>query len=206
MMKILIMILVLSTAFLYAYPVTNENFESGASGWNNNTTTTATGFSQFLGRFGGTGGAQSVYKTFALSGTQTEVTIQFDFYEIDTWDGERLYIYINDSLYRTDPFWVNSYSGYASLNDTPSIAVNLNSGTTDIGFLSGWSDEFFRYTIVYNTTANALKLGFGTTLDEPLENESWGIDNVIITQNNIPEPMTFVALLVGFGLLMFRKR
>lgn len=203
MVKIVVALLAIGMSLLHAFPVSSEDFEAGATGWSNNATTTASGFSRFLGRFSGTGGAQSVYKTYTLSGAQTQATIQFDFYEMDSWDGESFYIYINDSLYRTDSFWVNNHYSNA---DTPSIAVALNSGTANVGFNSSYADEFFRYTINYNTTATTLKLGFGTTLDEALDNESWGIDNVVITQNNVPEPVSALYFFLGLALLWLKRK
>ncbi|MHC4993606.1 MAG: PPC domain-containing protein, partial [Planctomycetota bacterium] len=49
--------------------VASEDFEGGATGWTDNTTTVGNAvFTEFLGRFAGTGGAQALSKTFNLSG------------------------------------------------------------------------------------------------------------------------------------------
>ncbi len=186
--------------------ITNENFELGAVGWSNNTTVDGgSNFSKFLGQFSATGGAQTIYKTYSLSSGLKTITIQFDFYEIDSWDGESFYIYINDSVYQTNQFWVNSHY---SNEDKPSNAVVINGGTYDLGFNNTYSDEIFRYTIILtDTNITSLKLGFGTSLNEVISNESWGIDNVLISANYaIPEPATiWLGLFALMGIIKYRR-
>lgn len=192
-----LMLFILSMLHIHADIITNENFESEAAGWSNTTREYVNG-TYFLGRFAGTGGAQAIYKSYALDAGLKDIKIQFDFYEFDSWDGESFYIYINDSLYQSNPFWTNSH--YAN-EDKPANAVNLTSGTTDIGF-GPWGDEFFRYTInLTNTNITTLKLGFGCSLDQGTSDEGWGVDNVFIEATYaVPEPATF---LLGFLSLLF---
>ena len=85
--------------------ISSEDFEGGSSGWSDNSTNnTVPAFTEFLGRFTGTSEAQSVYKTFVLPGDQLSVIIEFDFYEIDSWDGDNesaddsFIVYIDDSI------------------------------------------------------------------------------------------------------------
>ncbi len=185
-----------------AMQITNEDFETGAVGWSDNTTTDGgSTFSQFLGRFGGSQGSQLVYKDFALSGNQTQVTIAFDFYEIDSWDYEFFNIFIDDNLVRQDEYKHNR-------EDAPQGTVDLFGGMsspdTNYGFRN-WPDQGIGYTLTINTTATNLRLGFGSTLNQPIWDESWGIDNLIITDNApaaapVPEPTTMA--LVGAGLIL----
>ncbi|MDD3462782.1 MAG: retention module-containing protein, partial [Sulfurospirillaceae bacterium] len=91
----------------------SENFQNGASGWNVNTTTNGGAeLTSFLGRFGGsasrTSGDQEVFKTFDLGEEYAgqRVTVEFDMYEIDSWDGtgyqgegeERFQVFVNGAL------------------------------------------------------------------------------------------------------------
>ena len=190
--------------------VAAENFEGGASGWSANVTTNGgPAFSEFLGAFPGTGGAQAVSKIFPLSGAQTVVGIQFDFYEIDSWDNELFNIFIDDALVMAHPFDFTVYDvspDMANILPPPPILADLGFGQ--------WPDQTYTHNmIVYPTTAAGFKLGFGTTLDgESGDNEAWGIDNLVIIddvqgpQPVIPEPSTM--MLLGSGVLgaFLRKR
>lgn len=190
--------------------VSAENFEGGASGWSvNSTTNGGPAFSEFLGAFPGTGGAQAVSKIFPLSGAQTVVGIQFDFYEIDSWDNELFNIFIDDALVMSHPFDFTVYDAspdMANILPPPPILADLGFGQ--------WPDQTYTHNfIIYPTTATGFKLGFGATLDgENGDNEAWGIDNLVIIDDVqgpgpvIPEPSTM--MLLGSGLMgaFLRKR
>ena len=188
-----------------AATIASEDFEGGASGWSENTTTIGNavlGNQEFLGRFGGSGGAQDITKTFALSGLQTMVTISFDFLRIDTWDDELFSVFIDDSNVASDSFGL-------SATPAPANAV-LVTPFGQHGFFDGFfgSDEVFRYTFTVNTTATSIKLGFGSTLDQVIGDESYGIDNLLITDNStaIPEPSTLVLLGSALAFWWVRRR
>ncbi len=164
--------------------ITSEDFQSEATGWSDNTRAGGgANFTTFLGRHTGSGGSQYLYKTYQLSGTQTQVTINFDFYEIDSWDGETFYVFIDDTIVVADSFNFKSYQD-------PVNAVSHQEGTVggywgwwwNLGF-GKWSDQTYTYTLVVNTTASSIKLGFATNLGTGIADESWGIDNVIINDN-----------------------
>ena len=184
--------------------ITSEDFEAGATGWSNNTTTNGgSTFTRFLGRFGGTGGTQSVYKTYTLSGTQTEVTIEFDFYEIDSWDYERFIVFIDDTIVVNDAY----QHTYDDVSRTSAISKLFGNGGTSYGF-NFWSDQGFHYSLTYTTTASSLKLGFGSTLNQSISDESWGIDNVQITDNAsvVPVPSSVLLGLIGLAPMIRRRR
>lgn len=167
--------------------VSSENFEAGATGWNSNTTeTSAAYFTQFLGRGSNDAGLQTNYKTYALSGTQDQVIISFDFYEIDTWDAEAFRVFINDTQ-------VISQNFTGSITDTPVNGTsgivswtvqNLTPFATDMGFAVGAADQIYRYTLTIDTTGGNVKLGFGSTLNEGAANEAWGVDNINVYEVN----------------------
>ncbi len=176
--------------------ITSEDFEGGAVGWSDNTTTIGnSNFTEFLGLRGAQNG--SVGKTYALSGTQTQVTISFDFYEIDSWDDEDFWVEVNGSRMIQDSFDFRRI-------DNPGKATKLLGGNslTDLGFGSGLYDQTYRYTFSFNYSLTDFSLEFGSTLNQPNDDESFGIDNLVITDNStpnpVPEPAT-VALL-GIGL------
>ena len=186
--------------------VANENFEAGASGWTNNLTENGgPNFSTFLGRFGnetfGNGG-QVNQKTFALSGTQSQVNVSFNFYEVDSWDGEAFRVFVNGTQLFADPFQTSSDQGSAS-DSTRTRTRQLGNGTENLGF-SFFPDQTYLYTFSVATTATSITLGFGSGLDQGAGDEAWGVDNLSITDNArvgavVPEPMS--AALLGIGML-----
>jgi hypothetical protein len=85
--------------------VAQENFENGATGWSNNATFDSNHeiLTEFLGRFGGSGGQQAVSKVFDMQGDHDFGVIEFDFLKLNSWDSnhaagvnEALNIFIND--------------------------------------------------------------------------------------------------------------
>ena len=150
--------------------ISSEDFEGGASGWNINTTVFHPNFSEFLGQFN----PQTVTKVFNTPNEHTEVTIQFDFYRIDSWDGERFRLWVDDVLWINDAFAHNFPSN-------PPLAVALTP-RTNLGF-DFWSDQQFRYTLTVPHTAKTVELRFFATLNQSTFDENWGIDNVIIRDN-----------------------
>lgn len=201
--------------------ISSEDFEGGSSGWNDNSTNNAVpAFTEFLGRFSGTGETQSVFKTYALPGDQLSVIIEFDFYEIDSWDGD------NDSaddsflVYIDDNIVVDAYYYWWSNDDDSDSHSTPYAAPTNIGF-AGWDDQRHHFVIQVPTTASSIKLGFGSGLDQDLSDESWGIDNVTVETSYEQPPVPsdqhpiptlskwgtgmLSVLLVTFGWLAVRR-
>ncbi|HRF02664.1 MAG TPA: VCBS domain-containing protein, partial [Pirellulaceae bacterium] len=157
--------------------VATEDFQSGASGWSNNTTSTGTTMTTFLGRFGGTGGSQSISKSFAMpSGTDVAV-VAFQLYEIDSWDGEQFRIFVNDSnAVSISPTFYNSDSGVSGTSGNVSYEITpINDGLTNTDF-GGYADQRWQVKLTITNPSSSLKIGFGSTLDQDVNDESWGID------------------------------
>ncbi len=183
--------------------VTDEDFENGATGWSNNRTKKTAKdnpvFTEFLGDFFGPDEEnRTVSKTFPLSGTQTDVKIRFDFYEIDSWDNEVLSLFIDGSTVPviSDPFHVLIF-------EDPELATPLQDPPlADYGFF-GWSDQTYRYELTVPTTATSLELMFDFGLNSGPD-ESAGLDNVYIEE--IPEPTAATLLGMGLALSYTTKR
>ncbi|MCK9530999.1 MAG: hypothetical protein M0R77_10650 [Gammaproteobacteria bacterium] len=163
-------------------------------------------FSKFLGRFGeNTDGHQVVYKNYALNASSDSATITFNFLKIDSWDTqdthtspaaygpERLFVYINDeAVFEIIPDQVNTVgdpyylkTGSFTLSGggagTYSITSPMSS-QEELGFYNGFVDRIYRVEVNIAGITSNIKLGFGSITDESLDNESFGIDNIIISQ------------------------
>lgn len=187
--------------------IASETFEGGASGWTVNATDGPTvgtegSLSPFLGRFGGTGGAEAVSKTFALANSDA-VAINVDFLKIDSWDttstnsgdpDETFTVYINGVAAFTFQPSENSIGGSVGGADA--------SGSFTIGGITGlWSvtsngvdaeldgfdgqgsgERAYAISILLTGASDTIQLGFGTNLNQDTGDESWGIDNLLIRQ------------------------
>jgi choice-of-anchor C domain-containing protein len=160
-------------------PLFSENFETGAKGWNVNTTEGSGSLTKSLGRFGGTNGQQGVFKTFAVPAGVTEVVVEFDMLELDSWDGEKFQVFGNDKLVTSD-----TYQGAGRGVDQGSrFAVSDTKNLGNQGY-SGWEDQRHSYRIVLPVENGMVKLGFGSTLNQSIADEAWAIDNLVIQANN----------------------
>lgn len=203
---------------------TFEDFENkSTTGWNRNTITsisnngdlTKVPATTFLGRFPinspCTGNPCNNESPFSVTKTYTfsqypnhEVEIEFDFYEIGSWDGERFEIYANGVLLAQDHF---IWDGHAFMKDSNVTGIYLQD---NISLISGHNyNQTYKYKLKSKlNNAGQLQLEFRASLefqgnntetnqsdyqekpplygnywskfDEGLSNESWGIDNIRI--------------------------
>jgi len=214
-------ITVYTLAYRESSTVFEENFDGGASGWSNSTTTTLSGTNRYLGSFGtyAVGSATNVQvnspvtsKTFAIPDVgEAGVEISFRILRLDTWDNESFRVYVNDRGVIDQRYQVNlqvleTASGKESINGItytwtvqpePNGYAKLNAGT--------WYDQTFSVLIHATPDSDAalgslaaLKVGFGSNLNEPIANESFGIDDFVIRQ---PVPAIVLASNQGTGVL-----
>ncbi|MFC1643850.1 LamG-like jellyroll fold domain-containing protein, partial [Candidatus Omnitrophota bacterium] len=150
-----------------------DDFETGAEGWSD-TQTSFCNNTNILGGYGVFGGTSSS-KTFT-GVPQGEVTISFDYYFIDSWDGDR---YAVDETAYLD---INGERVWTRIHDV--TAPDQSDGLQQIPDIGGTygEDWVLPVEIVYDNTggSDALELTFGATLNEDKYNESWGIDNVLV--------------------------
>ncbi|MGB5966407.1 MAG: hypothetical protein WBF77_08135 [Sulfurimonadaceae bacterium] len=159
-----------------------ENFEDNTFGWTNNNRDSSTGLTTFLGRFGGSHGAQEISKTYSFGEAykNRQIVITFDMYQIDSWDGdsyfnqtyengvEKFQVYINDQLVKEDIYKFGQWYD--------------NSSQTAGNEFFGWGSEIIHYYELNSITDENgdVKLGFGSTLHQEINDESYGIDNIKI--------------------------
>ena len=162
----------------------SEDFENGAEGWSNNTVTQTDGSAtDFLGQFGGTNGEEGVSKTFdfGVEHAGETVVIDFDMYEIDSWDDEQFKVFVNGEEVASDymSHFGRTWSREATDEEDGGTAID-NVGSSGASHLD--NDEAHHYTLEATVDENGqVSLGFGSTLNDRISDESWGIDNVTIT-------------------------
>ncbi len=137
----------------------------------------------FIGPFanGSKVNGQDVWQTYSLSNYGN--TYSFDFLRMDTWDGESFKVFANDAEVLSSAFLHND-------NVTTVRAGRANGFSWTItpvndyrqgGRVNGWTQQSFRVTITdLRAGGGALKLGFGSTLDQPVNDESYGIGSVSV--------------------------
>ena len=152
-----------------------NNFESAVgSEWSttNVDNTYPKNFSRFLGRF------SNEFTTLALSTVPGQVyRLEFDFYAIDSWDGNYPYYYGPDYL-------DVSIDSERLFHETFHLAATDQSyrkpdqEPTDLGF-GGWTDSIYRrIPLVFTATNSTTQIKFADGGLQGLNDESWGIDNV----------------------------
>ncbi|WP_315981327.1 cadherin repeat domain-containing protein [Aliamphritea spongicola] len=159
-----------------------ETFESGAEGWTNNTTTDGgEHLSTFLGRFGNGG---SVEKTFAIDPGADKAFIEFDLYEIDSWDSELFRIDVAGQRIEIPLNWTenNETTEGVSGNVTWSLVTQGDgaalAGTHGISWSD--SDQIHKVRLEIDQPESTITLALSDTLDQRVADESWGIDNLSV--------------------------
>lgn len=164
-----------------------DTFSNGSSGW-----TTASGaaapiatnaaYGSFMGPFanGSKAAGQDVWKTFDLKSLGGKIS--FDFYRFDTWDQETFKVYANDVNILSSTFgWENNVTQVrtGSANGYSWTITPVNDYTVRPEW-NALTRQSFHVTITAPNGVGTLKLGFGSTLDEAADNESYGIGSVSV--------------------------
>ncbi|MFA0524380.1 tandem-95 repeat protein [Vibrio sp. 10N.222.52.C3] len=164
--------------------IASDNFESGSNGWNTGTESSQ-GFESgdMLGRIGGTGGDEAVSKTYDIPSDVSEVNISFSFYEIDSWDGESFQIFVGgEELTSLDNSAFQTQDGTTTLYDSAGNEVGeVVHGVSQGEGFSGWNDQAHQINLTVPVEDGQLELGFGSTLNQGVSDEAFGIDNIEIT-------------------------
>ncbi|MEZ8854210.1 tandem-95 repeat protein [Vibrio atlanticus] len=164
--------------------IASDNFESGSNGWNTGTESSQ-GFESgdMLGRIGGTGGDEAVSKTYDIPSDVSEVNISFSFYEIDSWDGESFQIFVGgEELTSLDNSAFQTQDGTTTLYDSAGNEVGeVVHGVSQGEGFSGWNDQAHQINLTVPVEDGQLELGFGSTLNQSVNDESFGIDNIEIS-------------------------
>jgi uncharacterized protein (TIGR03382 family) len=134
-------------------------------------------------------------------------TVTFDFYCIDSWDGDNI-------LHGTDHFRVSA-NGQVILDETFANQDGATQsfrapdvGPVELGFNTNFRDSIYRrisrdFTV---PMGEQIRLTWADGGLQGMNDESWGIDNVDVTYRVVPAPGVAGVALAGLSLLGRRRR
>lgn len=185
--------------------------------------TSATGVfngTRHLGRF------DNATATLTVSGLNLGevVTLTFDFYAFDSWDGnqggvgpDRFQVGMNgadvlDSTFSNvssyNQSYPDAYLGGSHAAQTGATDVDQgHGGTLPNGY---YGNSLYSFGVGSNpsftalATSSAMTITFTGSNLQGIGDESWGIDNVHVT--SVPEPGTFAAIGLGLTAILLRRK
>ena len=194
----------------------NDFSTSAGSEWSNRTIATSNG-ERFLGAsaYGFGNGTD----TLTLTGLapHSSVTLNFDFYAIESWDGNGpngggidnfrvdqngsnilLTNFANFRYGNTQAFSLATPNGLGFANPPRSGAFDnghLGYGVADFG------DSTYRLSLTFASSSPTLALAFTSLQNQPPGDEGWGLDNVRVSISPVPEPSSWALMCGGLGLM-----
>lgn len=167
-----------------------DDFESGASGWTNNTTETDPSLGTSLGRFGSPDGTIATERSFDLTDAE-QVQVEFDALLLDSWDGEDFVITLNGEEVRFSHLAGDTSSpasqSFVGADGATYTLDFTNTATGELGYTAGGSvsnsqDTIMNVVITIDNPPPMLDLGLGSTLNSIISNESFAIDNFSVVR------------------------
>ena len=116
--------------------------------------------------------------------------IKFNLWQIDSWENESFEVYINDELVFTSPAvfrhssLVNApYTGSTQINGQTVVFTMSHATNTEDGSGGSGNDQMFDVSIdLPKGFGENVSLKVGSTLDGPISDESWALDNLKLLQ------------------------
>ena len=204
-----------------AQQVYSNDFSGGAGGeWSSATTSTSNG-EVFLAE--SSEGSSAGTNTLSLSNlpAHDSVTVTFDLYIIESWDGNAEYCCGPDTWQLTADgtlVFVSNFANYADGgNQTQAYPAEIApngpgatnpvgtgaSATGHLGFGSGdFGDRTYSLSFTFPHSASSIALGFTSGQDQQSGDEGWGLDNVTVTVSAtsvVPGPVTPVPSTNAWG-------
>lgn len=193
----------------HAGVVYQNDFEVGIPGapWTGNVRIEqAAPFGRFLGRYSEIEGVAIQFQPPQSGlgvGESFRYTATFDLYVLDSWDGDN----------GPDRFLVSSNMNIL-FDETISNSSATQSfrapdvGPAHMGFNAAYKDSIYRgISVTFAGGASELmKLKWRGEVMQGMSDESWGIDNVVVTWEVVPAPGSMALLGAGALLMARRKR
>ncbi|CAK0756112.1 exported hypothetical protein [Gammaproteobacteria bacterium] len=180
--------------------VYSNDFSAGAGPeWSNRTTAVASNGESFLGASTyGFGSGSDILSLNSLP-AHTKVTVNFDLYTIDSWDGRGTHCCGPDNWQLTADGnnllftnFAHTDVGGSDVSQTypnqlppygPGGSFSPDTGAFSTGYFfgSGWRDAIYRLSYTFDHAANTLALTFTGTPNQGPGDEGWGLDNVQVS-------------------------
>ena len=128
-------------------------------------------------------------RTLSLNGEA--VTLSFEFLRLDTWDQEAFQLFIDKTQVFSQPFMWYGASPEPLTGSTGDFSWSITPITgndRDLGFY-GYNDQIFRVTVSIPQGFESIQLGLRSTLDENIDNESFGIRNLEVRSSASPNTL-----------------
>jgi hypothetical protein len=199
----------------------SNNFESivGSEWSNTSTDVTPAGSRRFLGQFAND---DAVSLSLDNLPSHQSVTVSFDLYAIQSWDGTNLDwgpdiwrlsvvngpVLLNTTFSNTgEDGHMQSYPAFDSSGEEyPAYTGAAQINTLGYKF---YGDSVYSLSFTFGHSGNSLALNFVGFGLQDVYDESWGIDNISISAASggpIPEPSTIGILSLGALSLIRKKR
>lgn len=135
-------------------------------------------------------------------------TLRFDLYVIDSWDGGETSFGVDKFLVRANGAMIFDHSFTNQTGNRQTVPFGPTVAGRDLGFNGQFFDSIYRdVTVTFRLPTNQpLSLLFTDTLNQPLNDESWGIDNVRVSYSVVPSPGAAMAGLVAGAMATRRRR
>ena len=170
-----------------------DQFNATGDGWSNTETTNASDYGLVHGLWGNDNSTLS--RVFSLTGNQTEVTINFRYWAISTWDianGDIAQLKVDNTTE-----WFSTVAIWSSVTSP----WNLYSGTQFPNNNHGRNlTRYQDISITVLTTGMSLDVSFIGILNQPESDESWAVSNINILDNS-QIPIPGAIWLFGSGLV-----
>ncbi|MFO7919882.1 MAG: hypothetical protein R6U99_03555 [Nioella sp.] len=167
-----------------------DDFESGSGFWvGGRTDDSEEAYGGILGPYGGTGGAEVVTRTYDLMSDYDHAVVEFDFHAIDSWDNEDFIVFIDGTPVSSHNFdWQSdgTTGGWTTTEANYSIAIEPSGPRQHSGYNSEWTDQSYSVRVEVADPGPSMSVGFGSTLNQDIHDESWAVDNVGVTSTNDP--------------------
>jgi hypothetical protein len=141
------------------------------------------------------------------------VHIEFDLFILGSWDGSRdpdiwNMNYITTSFANCYPGFVQSFPDYYPRGNYPAQAGSIEHNTLGYWNPNDPLDAVYHFSFTQPHPESLIQYTFWaeTTGYNALWDESWGIDNVLIEINSVPEPSSLLVFGAGISILGMLKR